>query len=254
MGWGASQNRMLEVNQLKLIRQGDEFCYDLSCQPGQVVALLGQSGCGKSTLLAMIAGFETASGTLLWQGHSILELPVAQRPVSSLFQQHNLFEHLTVKQNLALGINGRLKLNRYEQERLAKVAEQLAIAPWLTSYPGALSGGQIQRAALARALLRQRPILLLDEPFSALDPVLRADCLTLVRNLADEHQLAVLLVTHQFSDACAIADEVAFIEQGRVIQQCSPQVLQSNPVNAQVAQFLAITDKSIFPGEDCSRT
>jgi len=200
----------------------------------------------------MIAGFETASGVLLWQGQSILELLVAKRPVSSLFQQHNLFEHLTVQQNLALGINGRLKLDRHEQAHIDKVAEQLGIAQWLASYPGALSGGQNQRAALARTLLRQRPILLLDGPFSALDPVLRADCLTLVRNLASEHQLAVLLVTHQFSDACAIANEFAFIEQGRVIQQYPPQELQTNPANAQVAQFLAIADKGVFPSKDCS--
>lgn len=232
---------MLEVKQLKTRRQDLSFCYDLHCHPGQIVALLGASGCGKSTLLAMIGGFIPATGILEWQGESLLDKPVAQRPLSSLFQHYNLFAHLTIWQNLALGMKGSLKLSADEQQRLIQVAKRLSIQDYLQQRPESLSGGQSQRAALARALLRGRPVLLLDEPFSALDPILRDECLQLVKELCYEHQLAILLVTHQFSDARAIADEVAFIEHGRVIQQCSPQALQSHPASDAVSRYLSVS-------------
>ncbi|MFM2484599.1 thiamine ABC transporter ATP-binding protein [Celerinatantimonas yamalensis] len=241
---------MLEVKALTFSRGSQQFCYNLRAQRGEVVALLGQSGCGKSTLLAMIAGFVKATGHVSWNGQSMLEQSIAERPVSSLFQSHNLFDHLSIRQNLALGLDGSLKLNKAQQGHLHQVAQQLGIADLLDRRAADLSGGQIQRAALARALLRQRPILLLDEPFSALDPVLRYDGLKLVQQLARQHQLAVLLVTHQLSDARAIAESVAFIDQGQVVQQCSPAELQTHPANEQVAHYLRIANESLFTGED----
>ena len=237
---------MLEINQLCAERGEHHFCYDLTCHSGQIVALLGRSGCGKSTLLAMIAGFLPAKGQLDWQGQSLLEQSVAQRPVSSLFQQHNLFEHLSVAQNLALGIKGSLRLNLQERQALEQVAQQLDIHALLAQKPPQLSGGQRQRAALARAILRHRPILLLDEPFSALDPQLCDECLQLVRQLAQQHQLTVLLVTHQLSDAYAIADSIAFIEQGRVVVQCPVDELVTQS-NVSVQQYLSVSPATSRP-------
>lgn len=232
---------MLEAKGLTAQRGSEQFSYDLRCQAGQIVAILGQSGCGKSTLLAMIGGFIEAEGVLQWNGRSLLNRPVAERPVSNLFQQHNLFEHLSVAQNLALAINHSLKINLQQRAQIEQVAERLEIASMLSKKPPLLSGGQQQRAALARALLRHRPILLLDEPFSALDPILRHESLQIVQELCKEHQLAVLLVTHQWQDAVQIADEVAFIEQGRVVQQCSPQQLESHPANSAIRRYLSVS-------------
>ncbi|MFM2483085.1 thiamine ABC transporter ATP-binding protein [Celerinatantimonas sp. YJH-8] len=232
---------MLDVKALIARRGEHEFCYDFSCHAGQIVAVLGQSGCGKSTLLAMIAGFIKAQGQLSWQGQSLQGLPVAQRPVSSLFQQHNLFEHLNVMQNLALALHRSLRLNDEQRQKIKEVAERLDIVDLMAKFPGDLSGGQRQRAALARALLRERPILLLDEPFSALDPILRDESLRLVSELCREHHLAVLLVTHQWQDAMAIADEVAFIDEGRVVQQCSPEQLLKFPASSQIQHYLKVS-------------
>jgi thiamine transport system ATP-binding protein len=229
---------MLELDKLSLRRDGAIFEYSLSCAPGEVVALLGPSGGGKSTLLDLIAGFEQGDGVLTWQQHSLLGRPVAQRPVTTLFQQHNLFEHLTLAQNIALAYVGRVKLHEAERVEVEAVAQSLSIQSLLDKRPGELSGGQQQRGALARALLRQRPVLLLDEPFSALDPVLRCECLDLVRELAKQWQLAVLLVSHQLSDAKRIADRIAFIEQGRVAQFDAPDDLIHAPATLGIAAYL----------------
>lgn len=229
---------MLVVDALTLQRGPQHFEYSLSCAPGEVVVLLGPSGSGKSTLLDLIAGFEVGQGGLFWQQQALLPLAVAQRPVTTLFQQHNLFEHLSLAQNIALALAGSVKLTDDEQAKVSEVAKALQIEALLDKKPAALSGGQQQRGALARALLRQRPILLLDEPFSALDPVLRCECLALVRQLAERWQLAVLLVSHQLSDAQRIADKVAFIESGRVVQLASPQALVDAPATPAISAYL----------------
>ncbi len=138
--------------------------------------MLGPSGAGKSTLLNLIAGFlPPASGSLRINGEVHNATPPAQRPVSMLFQENNLFNHLTVRQNISLGIHPGLKLSREEQAQVAAMAGQMGIDALLERLPGELSGGQRQRAALARCLVRQQPVLLLDEPFSALDPALRQE-------------------------------------------------------------------------------
>ncbi|MDO6684516.1 MULTISPECIES: thiamine ABC transporter ATP-binding protein [unclassified Agarivorans] len=231
---------MLSISKLCCVRQQQQFHYQLEVNPGEVVALLGASGCGKSTLLELIAGFVPASsGSLSWLGEDLLNLPIKQRPVTSLFQHHNLFHHLSIEQNIALGLSPSLKLNAQQREQLSQIANNLGIAGLLNKRPDQVSGGQQQRAALARCLVRQQPILLLDEPFSALDPMLRLECLELVKQLAEEWQLAVIMVTHQWQDAQRVAERVAFIEAGTTRQFASPAELLTSPSNAHIARYLA---------------
>ncbi|PSU05837.1 thiamine ABC transporter ATP-binding protein [Photobacterium gaetbulicola] len=197
--------------------QSTQLCFDLSVETGDIVALLGPSGAGKSTLLAMVAGFLAPdSGTLTVNGQPIVQQHPAQRPLSILFQEHNLFPHLSVYENIGLGLNPSLKLSNEQKEQVVVAAAKVGLQGYLDRLPEQLSGGQRQRVALARCLIRQRPLLLLDEPFSALDPALRKEMLELVSKLAREQGTTVLMVTHSPEDALKIADKCAFIYQGRV--------------------------------------
>lgn len=231
---------MLSISELQCQRHHQQFSYSLEVKPGEVVALLGASGSGKSTLLELISGFVPADqGSLSWKGDDLLALPISQRPVTSLFQQHNLFHHLSLKQNITLGISQQLKLSTAQRQQVSDIADSLGISAILDKRPDQVSGGQQQRAALARCLIRHRPILLLDEPFSALDPMLRLECLELVKQLAEQYQLAVLMVTHQWQDALRVAQRVAFIEQGRTQQFASLKQLEQSPANQHIAHYLA---------------
>ncbi len=231
---------MLSISKLQCQRQQHQFNYSLEVKPGEVVALLGASGSGKSTLLELVAGFIPASaGQLNWRGDNLLARPIHQRPVTSLFQQHNLFHHLSLQQNIALGVSKKLTLKTEQQQQVMQIAHNLGIASILDKRPDQVSGGQQQRAALARCLVQNRPILLLDEPFSALDPILRLECLELVKQLAEQYQLAVLMVTHQWQDALRVAQRVAFIEQGQTQQFASVEQLQQAPANEHIAHYLA---------------
>ncbi|MSE34183.1 thiamine ABC transporter ATP-binding protein ThiQ, partial [Escherichia coli] len=148
--------------------------FTLSVARGEQVAILGPSGAGKSTLLSLIAGFLTPTrGTLLIEGEDHTTTPPSRRPVSMLFQENNLFSHLNVEQNIGLGLDPGLKLSAEQKEKRLHIAQQMGIETLMARLPGELSGGQRQRVALARCLVREQPILLLDEPFSALDPALR---------------------------------------------------------------------------------
>ncbi len=151
--------------------------FTLAVERGEQVAILGPSGAGKSTLLNLIAGFlAPASGTLLIAGDDHTLTPPSRRPVSMLFQENNLFSHLNVQQNIGLGLNHGLTLNASQREKRDAIAHQMGIESLMTRLPGELSGGQRQRVALARCSVREQPVLLLDEPFSALDPALRRRC------------------------------------------------------------------------------
>ncbi len=161
---------MLKLNDVTWLYQHLPMRFTLDVARGERIAVLGPSGAGKSTLLNLIAGFlPPASGSLLINGEVHNATPPAQRPVSMLFQENNLFNHLTIRQNISLGIHPGLKLNREQQAQVTAIAGQMGIDALLERLPGELSGGQRQRAALARCLVRQQPVLLLDEPFSALE-------------------------------------------------------------------------------------
>lgn len=193
--------------------------FDLQLTRTEKVALIGTSGAGKSTLLNLIAGFEYAESGEIWlNGENHTATEPYQRPVSMLFQDNNLFNHLTVAENIALGLKPSLSLNKTEQQQVTDVAEQVGLEHYLPRLPQQLSGGQRQRVALARTLLRNRPILLLDEPFSALDPELRQEMLQLVDTICCQKQLCLLLVTHQLSEVINIMQRVIRIDNGRITE------------------------------------
>ncbi|TYA89375.1 thiamine ABC transporter ATP-binding protein [Aggregatibacter actinomycetemcomitans] len=191
--------------------------FDLQVAAGELVAMVGPSGAGKSTLLNFIAGFVLPTRGEIWlNGENHTRSAPYKRPVSMLFQENNLFPHLTVQQNLALGLKTSLKLTALEQQQLAQVADAVGLGAFLSRLPNSLSGGQKQRVALARCLLRDKPILLLDEPFSALDPELRMEMLNLIDELCRSKHLTLLLVTHQPSELAGKVDRILQVENGRI--------------------------------------
>ena len=205
--------------------------FTLSVARGDQIAILGPSGAGKSTLLNLIAGFLTpASGNMVIDGEDHTTTPPSRRPVSMLFQENNLFSHLSVQQNIGLGLNPGLKI--------LHIAQQMGIDSLLERLPGELSGGQRQRVALARCLVREQPILLLDEPFSALDPALRQEMLTLVAEVCREKQLTLLMVSHSVEDAARIAPRSIVVADGRIAWQGDTDNLLSG--NASASALLGI--------------
>ncbi len=209
----------------QLVLESVEFRYEdmvmsfgLRVESGECLAIVGPSGGGKSTLLALIAGFERPlSGRVLIDGADVTFLPPAARPVSLLFQEHNLFAHLTVFDNVAIGIHPGLRLDDESRARVTGALNAVGLEGLERRRPAELSGGQRQRVALARSLVRRRPLLLLDEPFAALGPAQRREMMTLVDDLRASHRLTVLFVTHQPEDAWHWAPRTAFVHEGRII-------------------------------------
>ena len=190
----------------------------LEVPKGQHVAIVGESGAGKSTLLNLIAGFEQPTSGQIWLNacnHTATQ--VAERPVSMLFQDNNVFPHLTVVQNIGLALIPSLKLNSDQKAQVQEIAEQMGIADLLHRRADQLSGGQKQRVALARTLLRKQPILLLDEPFSALDPKRRNELQALVAEICRQQNLTLLMVTHQFEESKSLFDRILMIENGKIL-------------------------------------
>ncbi len=193
------------------------FRFDLTVEPGDFVALMGASGSGKSTLLHLLAGFEQPrSGTIRLESRDMSGIAPAARPLTMVFQENNLFGHLTVEQNVGLGRSPSLRLSDDDRVAITRALHEVGLTGKADRLPAALSGGERQRVALARAILRDRPILLLDEPFASLGPALRHEMLDLVAALAARRQLTVLMVTHAPEDAGRIARRIAFLDGGTV--------------------------------------
>ncbi len=209
---------MLEADRLSFTHSGAARRYEFTftAAPGEITAISGQSGAGKSTLLDLIAGFLTpSSGTLTLDGADLIPLPPEARPVSILFQSETLFDHLSAGRNLALG----LPHNTPRADADARIAAALAEVglPGIEAQRAAtLSGGEKQRVALARTLLRDRPVLLLDEPFSALDDSTRSTMRDLVRGLTEKHRWITVLVSHHADDVEALATRRYRLEDGRL--------------------------------------
>lgn len=222
---------MLTLTNLTYLYNHLPMRFSLSMQAGERLAILGPSGAGKSTLLSLVAGFLAVNnGSLLLNGEDHSHTPPAKRPVSMLFQENNLFPHLTVAQNIGLGLHPGLKLDPQQKQALQDIARRVGLNTLLDRLPSQLSGGQRQRAALARCLVRQQPLLLLDEPFSALDPALRKEMLQLVNEVCQERKITLLMVSHSIEDAARIAPRSILIVDGRVYWDGSTDVLLNGDV------------------------
>jgi thiamine transport system ATP-binding protein len=221
---------VLQLDRLTLAQGAFRLTADWSAQSGSRIAVMGPSGAGKSTLLSAIAGFlPPVSGRVLWQGRDLADMPPGERPITILFQDQNLFPHLTVAQNLGLGLRPDLRLTRADHARIDTALTRVGLKGMGPRRPAQLSGGQASRAALARALLSARPILLLDEPFAALGPALRAEMMGLVREVAEETGALVLMVTHDPQDALTLGGETAFVADGVVNPPVETQALLADP-------------------------
>lgn len=211
---------MIRLDNVFLADDTLPMTFDLQVAAGERIAIVGSSGAGKSTLLNLIAGFVLPTQGNIWlNGENHTRSAPYERPVSMLFQENNLFPHLTVQQNLALGLKTSLKLTALEQDQIEQVADAVGLTSFLSRLPNSLSGGQKQRVSLARCLLRDKPILLLDEPFSALDPELRLEMLNLIDELCHSKNLTLLLITHQPSELTGKVNRMLRIENGRISQQ-----------------------------------
>lgn len=227
---------MLTLDNL-LINQGDfRLSANFSLGRGTRTALIGPSGAGKSTLLSALAGFwPPSAGRILWNGTDLAPLAPGERPLSILFQDQNLFAHLSVAQNLGLGLSPKLRLGRQDHARIAQVLERVGLAGTGARKPAALSGGEQARVALARCLLRARPLLLLDEPFAALGPALKADMLALVAEIATEAGLTLLMVSHDPQDARRLCEQTVLLAEGVAHPPRPTEALLADPPPALAA-------------------
>lgn len=200
---------MLWCDRAVFAQGGYTVSANLTIAAGQVTAVIGPSGAGKSTLLGGIAGFTSLTdGRVLWDGSDISDLAPGKRPVSMLFQDNNLFPHLTVLQNVALALSPRLHVARALQDQVEAMLIRVGLNGMGARKPAELSGGQQSRAALARALLQDREVMLMDEPFSALGPALKSEMLDLSVGLARDAGRTVVMVTHDPADAARVAESI----------------------------------------------
>ncbi|MCC5989259.1 MAG: ATP-binding cassette domain-containing protein [Pararhodobacter sp.] len=226
---------MLELDHLD-IRLGDfRLQADLTIEKGARVAVMGPSGGGKSTLIGAIAGFVEHAGEIRWQGARIDRLAPAARPLSILFQDNNLLPHLSLFDNVALGIDPHLRLSADQRRAVMQSLERVELAGLEQRRPAQLSGGQIGRAGLARVLLRARPLILLDEPFAALGPALKDTMLDLVADIAAEQRATVLMITHDPADARHLCPYSVIVADGSAAPPAETESLLADPPPALAA-------------------
>jgi thiamine transport system ATP-binding protein len=231
---------MIRLEDVRYRYEAMEMAFTLHVPPGAFMAVTGPSGAGKSTMLSLIAGFERPlAGRIVIDGADVAGLDPHKRPLSMIFQDHNSFAHLDVFTNVALGISPKIDLTPAQQAAVVQALERTGLAGFAKRKPTELSGGERQRIAIARALVRDKPILLLDEPFTALGPALRADMLSLIRGLQQERGLTILIVTHQPAELRASASHFAFLHEGKVSGVFSPRAFFAKNAPAGVKAYLA---------------
>jgi multiple sugar transport system ATP-binding protein len=221
--------------------------FDLTVRPGEIAALLGSSGCGKTSTLRMIAGFETvSSGTIALDGRPIHNLPPSQRGVAMAFEAYSLYPPLTIAENISFALKA-AKISAAEQNaRVNAMAEMLEIADILNKYPSSVSGGQQQRASLGRALVRKASLYLLDEPMGQLEPQLRAVLRGRIKHFLRENSCTTILVTHDQTEANALADRIAVMEGGVLQQYATPADLKARPANLFTGTFIGEPPMNVF--------
>lgn len=215
---------------LFLQHESFQLTANFTLELGKTYAILGPSGCGKSTFLAAIAGFHNVTrGRILFQDQDLADMLPADRPVSLLFQDHNLFPHMSVKDNVALGLRPDLKLSTADIDSVHHALKRVGLIEHAHKFPAELSGGEQQRVALARAFLRKKPLMLLDEPFAALGPALRYEMLDITTEIVVAQETTLFLVTHTPEDALYAAEETIFIADGAAMAPVATQGLFENP-------------------------
>ena len=226
--WATSQGLVRAVDDVS-------FAFD----EGTLNVLLGPSGCGKSTTLRLIAGLETCdAGRISIGRRDVTKLPPSARSIAMVFQSYALFPHLSVAENILFGLKVRKTPPSERQQRLARVADLLGLAPLLSRKPSQLSGGQQQRVALGRAIIAEAPVCLMDEPLSNLDAQLRAEMRLEIRALQRKLGMTMVYVTHDQVEAMSMADRVVLLRAGRIEQNGSPVSLYERPSNTFVARFI----------------
>jgi putative spermidine/putrescine transport system ATP-binding protein len=216
---------------------------DLALRPGELLALLGPSGCGKTTALRLLAGFDTpTSGQVLIGGRDVTGVPAAKRDTGMVFQAYSLFPTMTAAENVAFGLRMRRVGPAERGRRAAELLEVVGLGDRSGSYPHEMSGGQQQRVALARALAVSPSVLLLDEPLSALDARVRVQLRDEIRRVQLAEGITTLFVTHDQSEALAVADRVAVLNAGKLEQVGTPQEVYAQPATEFVAAFVGVTN------------
>ena len=229
---------MLKLTDVTWLYQHLPMRFTLSVQQGERIAVLGPSGAGKSTLLNLIAGFlQPASGSIAIDNRDFTNAPPAKRPVSMLFQENNLFTHLTVRQNIALGMHPGLRLNDAQREKLEVIAAQMGIAEFIDRLPGELSGGQRQALTLLMATMNKPKLLLLDEHTAALDPKTALKVLTLSAKIVEENHLTTMMITHNMKDAIKYGNRLIMMHEGHIIYDVSGEEKKNLQVSDLLAKF-----------------
>ena len=223
---------------------------DLDVARGEFVALLGPSGCGKSTTLRLVAGLEMpTAGRIAIDGQDVTAKPAEARGVAMVFQNYALFPHLSVRDNILFGLQVRRTPKAEQRDRLAEAAALLGLEALLDRRPNALSGGQQQRVALGRAVVARRQVLLMDEPLSNLDALLRQEMRHELRALQRKLGLTVLFVTHDQAEAMSMADRIVLMNAGAVVQVSTPEGLYARPEHAFAARFIGVPPMNLLPVE-----
>lgn len=226
---------------------------DFDIEPGGFLTLLGPSGCGKSTALRLVSGLdEVSGGSILIDGKDVTKVSADQRNIGMVFQNYALFPHMTVAENIAYGLKVRKVAKPVREASLERVAKLMSLGPLLDRKPAQLSGGQQQRVALARVLVSERPLVLMDEPLSNLDAKLRVEIRSEIRALNKSLGITVVYVTHDQSEALSMSDTVVLMNAGRVEQVGTPKELYDAPATVFSAEFIGTPPMNLLPATDVS--
>ena len=243
-----TENNIIELRHVKKCYEKDTPVikdFSLTIKKGEFVTFLGPSGCGKTTILRMIGGFEQPTGgEILLHGKDISKLPPAKRPINTVFQKYSLFSHMSVAENIAFG----LKLKKLPKEEIRKKVKHVLAMVDLEGFEdrkiATLSGGQQQRIAIARALVNEPEILMLDEPLGALDLKMRKEMQLELKNMHDQLGITFIYVTHDQEEALTMSDKIVVLSEGKIQQIGTPEDIYNEPKNAFVADFIG--ESNIF--------